>query len=80
MEEKKANVKTEVIPEEDELLLATFSGVRQFKSLRRAIRRGNASKYGEVYPKKPFNCRKATSGRKKNEEKKRIYNELKRFN
>ena len=36
------------------LHLRDYSGVRKFKSIRRAIRRGHVSLYGEVYPKRPF--------------------------
>lgn len=56
----------------------SFEGVKKFKSIRRAIRRGNASIYGEVFPKRPFNSRKPTRGRSMNEAKKRIYGEIKR--
>ena len=36
------------------LHLKDYSGVKKFKSIRRAIRRGHVSIYGEVYPKRPF--------------------------
>ena len=36
------------------LHLRDYSGVKKFKSIRRAIRRGHASIFGEVYPKRPF--------------------------
>ena len=36
------------------LHLRDYSGVRKFKSIRRAIRRGHVSLLGEVYPKRPF--------------------------
>ena len=36
------------------LHLRDYSGVRKFKSIRRAIRRGHVSIYGEVYPHRPF--------------------------
>ena len=42
----------------NKLHLRDFSGVGRFKSIRRAIRRGNASFYGTVYPKRPFSNRK----------------------
>ena len=57
--------------------LITFDGVLKFKSINRAIKRGHASMYGEVYPKRPFNNRKNTPGRKLNALKQSIYNELK---
>lgn len=36
------------------LYLRDYSGVKKFKSIRRAIRRGHVSIFGEVYPKRPF--------------------------
>lgn len=36
------------------LHLRDYSGVKKFKSIRRAIRRGHISIFGEVYPKRPF--------------------------
>lgn len=61
------------------LHLRSFEGVKKFKSIRRAIRRGNVSIYGEIYPKRPFNNKKNTCKRKghhsrtMNEIKKQIY-------
>lgn len=46
----------------------------KFKSASRAIRRGHASKQGVIYPKRPFNNRKAN---KDNILKKEIYEQLK---
>lgn len=36
------------------LHLADYSGVRKFKSIRRAIRKGRVSIFGEIYPHRPF--------------------------
>ena len=36
------------------LHLRDYSGVKKFKSIRKAIRRGHISIFGEVYPKRPF--------------------------
>ena len=36
------------------LHLVDYSGVRNFKSIRRAIRRGHVSVFGEVYPHRSF--------------------------
>lgn len=36
------------------LHLRDYSGVKKFKSIRRAIRRGHVSIFGDVYPKRPF--------------------------
>lgn len=41
------------------LHLRDYSGVKKFKSIRRAIRRGHVSIFGEVYPKRPFKNIKA---------------------
>ena len=63
--------------------LHTFAAVGKFKSVRRAIRRGNVSPYGDVYPKRPFNnkantCeRKGHSSRNMNDIKKEIYGQIK---
>lgn len=63
--------------------LRTFEGVQKFKSVRRAIKRGLCSIYGQVYPKRPFNNRGNTSkrkgvhSRKQNEIKKRIHAQIK---
>lgn len=42
--------------------LRDYSGVSKFKSIRRAIRRGHVSIYGDVYPKRPFNNKKRGPG------------------
>lgn len=44
------------------LHLRDYSGVRKFKSIRRAIRRGHVSIFGEVYPKRPFKNIKSKKG------------------
>lgn len=44
------------------LHLRDYSGVKKFKSIRRAIRRGHVSIYGDVYPKRPFNNKKRGPG------------------
>lgn len=36
------------------LHLRDYSGVKKFKSIRRAIRRGRVSIFGDVYPKRPY--------------------------
>ena len=63
--------------------LRDFACVGKFKSVRRAIKRGNCSLYGQIYPKRPFNNRGNTSTRKGvhsrelNEIKKKIYAKIK---
>lgn len=60
----------------------TLDAVRRFKSVRRAIKRGHISLDGIIYPKRPFNNRANTSGRKGhhsrvgNERKKIIYGQI----
>lgn len=44
------------------LHLRDYSGVKKFKSIRRAIRKGYVSIYGDVYPKRPFKNIKAKKG------------------
>ena len=44
------------------LHLRDYSGVKIFKSIRRAIRRGHVSIFGDVYPKRPFKNIKAKKG------------------
>lgn len=60
----------------EELKLFTFEGVRKFRSIRRAIRRGLVTEGGIVAPKRPFNNRANTSNRKGIHS--RVFNQLKR--
>ena len=62
--------------ENDVLHLRTYDAVKRFKSVRRAIRRGHVSLDGVIYPKRPFNKAKYKKG-SLNDEKKRIYEQLK---
>ena len=62
--------------ENDVLHLRTYDAVKGFKSVRRAIRRGHVSLDGVIYPKRPFNNAKHKKG-SLNDEKKRIYEQLK---
>lgn len=54
------------------LHLIDYSGVKKFKSIRRAIRRGHVSIFGTVYPKRPFKNTKSKKGTL-NYIKKRLY-------
>lgn len=66
-----------------DLHIVIYDAVNKFKSIRRAQRRGNVTRYGTIAPKRPFNNRANTSDRKDkhsrgiNEYKKRIYGSLK---
>lgn len=51
--------------------------VKKYRSVRRAMRRGHISPLGELYPRRPFNNRKPTPGRKFNEDRKDIYEQIK---
>lgn len=62
--------------ENNVLHLRTYDAVKRFKSVRRAIRRGHVSLDGVIYPKRPFNNAKYKKG-SLNDEKKRIYEQLK---
>lgn len=59
------------------LHLAVYSAVGKYKSIRRAIRKGHVTSWGEEVPKRPFNNRKRTLGRELQITKERIYGELK---
>lgn len=59
----------------EEIGLITFNGVKVYKSVRRAIRRGHLSPRGIMYPKRPFNNRK---GRPLEEKKKVILQRIKK--
>lgn len=43
--------------------LIIFDAVSKYKSVARAIRRGNVTKYGTITPKRPFNNRANSSRR-----------------
>lgn len=59
------------------LHILNYEGVSRFKSVRRAIKRGKVDLFtGTVYPKRPFNNRKPTPGRRFNESRKTIYGEI----
>lgn len=60
------------------LHLRTYEAVKRSKSVRRAIRRGHISLDGVIYPKRPFNNVKHKKG-SLNDEKKRIYEQLKQL-
>lgn len=58
------------------IYLRNFSGVRMFKSIRRAIRRGHVSVFGDIYPKRPFNNRKRNKRGDITYERRRAYEQL----
>lgn len=58
------------------IYLRDFNGVKKFKSIRRAIRRGNVSVFGDSYPKRPFNNRKRNKENDVTCRKRKIYEQL----
>lgn len=65
----------------DNLYLRTYEAVKEFKSVRRAIRRGKVTEQGWIAPKRPFNNRGNSStrgvhSRKENEFKKNMYGQI----
>ncbi len=81
MEEKKImeeKVKEPIINEGMPINLKIFDGVQQFKSIRRAMRRGHVTPWGRVAPRRPFNNRTRSKGTRFLQlEKERIYGQLK---
>lgn len=57
-----------------------YYAVSKFRSIRRAIKRGHVDLItGVIYPKRPFNNRKPTLGRLRNETKKKTYGKIRRI-
>lgn len=68
----------------DNLYLRQFDAVRQFKSVRRAIRRGDVTESGIIVPRRPFNNRgnsstRGSHSRKDNEFKKDMYEQITKY-
>lgn len=57
------------------LYLRSFVGVSKYKSIRRAIRRGHVSLFGDIYPKRPYNNR----GTKESKIRREIYGKIKKI-
>ncbi len=76
MEEKKTKAAQYNHPKM-RLHLAVYSAVNKYRSVRRAISRGHVTSWGEEVPKRPFNNRKRTPGRKLQITKEKIYEGLK---
>lgn len=55
------------------LYLHSFMGVSKYKSIRRAIKRGHVSIFGDIYPRRPFNNRST----KESKVKRMIYGQIK---
>jgi hypothetical protein len=68
----------------EELNLSTYVAVGRFKSVRRAIRRGQVTPQGIIMPSRPFNnkknsCKRGKHSRPMNEEKKRVYASIREY-
>ena len=79
-EEFKEYIYNRIMP----LHLATYEAVRKYKSVRRAIRRGDVTSEGIIMPSRPFNnrkssCKRGKHSRQMNEEKKRVYASIKDY-
>lgn len=66
------------------LNLSTYIAVGRFKSVRRAIRRGQVTPQGIIMPSRPFNnkknsCKRGKHSRPMNEEKKRVYASIREY-
>lgn len=77
MKEEVNKKEAQLNPPKDTLYLVNFEGVKRFKSIRRAIRKGLVSPLGIIYPKRPFNNRK---NRPLEDKKRRIYDQIKKSN
>lgn len=79
-EEFEEHIHNRIMP----LHLVTYEAVRKYKSVRRAIKRGNVTSEGVIMPSKPFNnkknsCKRGKHSRPMNEEKKRVYASIKDY-
>lgn len=62
MAENKHKERVKEFKESGTLFLQQFMATQRFRSVRRAIRRGHVSMSGVIYPRRPFNNRKAKPG------------------
>ena len=79
-EEFKEYIHNRIMP----LHLATYEAVRKYKSVRRAVKRGDVTSEGIIMPSRPFNnrrnsCKRGKHSRQMNEEKKRVYASIKDY-
>lgn len=79
-EEFKEYIHNRIMP----LHLATYEAVRKYKSVRRAIKRGDVTPEGIIMPSRPFNnrgnsCKRGKYSRQMNEEKKKVYASIKDY-
>ena len=79
-EEFEEHIHNRIMP----LHLVTYEAVRKYKSVRRAIRRGNVTSEGIIMPSRPFNnkknsCKRGKHSRPMNEEKKGVYASIKDY-
>jgi hypothetical protein len=50
--------------EKGTLFLRNYAAVSKYRSVRRAIKRGHVSMWGDIYPRRPYNNRKLNPQRK----------------
>lgn len=79
-EEFEEHIHNRIMP----LHLVTYEAVRNYKSVRRAIKREYATSEGIIMPSRPFNnkknsCKRGKHSRPMNEEKKRVYASIKDY-
>lgn len=82
MEEKNVKEVAPISEEEFQDLLRNtlnfqyFECVKRFRSVKRAFKKGYITNFGYILPKRPFNNRKHSKGRKANIKKKRIWERI----
>ena len=59
------------------LYLRQFSGISKCRSIRRAIKRGHISMFGDMYPKRPFNNRQRNKKGDVTYQRREIYEQIK---
>lgn len=61
------------------LYLRDYRCVSKFKSVRRAIKKGYCSIYGDIYPKRPFNNRKRNKKGDITNQRRKVYKHMKEY-
>ena len=61
------------------LYLRNYGSVSKFKSIRRAIRKGYCSIYGDIYPRRPFNNRKRNKEGDITNQRRKVYKHMKEY-
>jgi hypothetical protein len=61
------------------LFLRNYNCVSKFKSVRRAIKKGYCSIYGDIYPRRPFNNRKRNKKGDITNQRRKVYKHMKEY-